>query len=89
MRVIALEVIDQPGLLRVSRRLEITLERTITDPLALRAAVEERLGARVVALEVLDLDYVREVTRVEVHVIDDERAVSPSVTLPPAMFGAK
>ena len=82
-------VIDQPGLLRVSRRLEITLERTITDPVALRAAVEERLGARVVALEVLDLDYVREVTRVEVHVIDDDRAASPSAPPPPAMSGVK
>ena len=82
-------VIDQPGLLRVSRRLEITLERTITDPVALRAAVEERLGARVVALEVLDSDYVREVTRVEVHVIDDERALPPAVAPPPAVFEAK
>jgi len=67
-------LIDQPGLLKVSRRLEITLERTVTDPGELRRAVEERLGARVVALEVLDLDFVREVTRVEVHVIDRPRS---------------
>jgi uncharacterized membrane protein YiaA len=80
-------IIDQPGLLRVSRRLEITLERTITDPLELRRAVEERLGARVVALEVLDLDYVREVTRVEVHVVD--RAGSPAAAAPEAFAGVK
>jgi len=67
-------VIDHPGLLRVSRRLEVTLERTVTDPDELRRAVEERLDATVVALEVLDLDYVREVTRVEVHVIDRPRS---------------
>ena len=80
-------VIDQPGLLKISRRLEITLERTITDPLELRVAVEERLDAQVVALEVLDLDYVREVTRVEVHVID--RAASPAAAAPEALAGVK
>jgi hypothetical protein len=80
-------IIDQPGLLRVSRRLEITLERTITDSLELRRAVEERLGARVVALEVLDLDYVREVTRVEVHVVD--HAGSPAAAAPEAFAGVK
>lgn len=63
-------VIDHPRLLRKSHRLEITLERAITDRDELRQAVEERLDGRVVALEVLDLDYVREVTRVEVHVVE-------------------
>jgi len=68
--IVAPAIIDHPGLLRASRRMEITLERVVPDVDELRHAVEERLGARVVALEVLDLDYVREVTRVEVHVLD-------------------
>lgn len=71
-------VIDHPRLLRKSHRLEITLERAITDRDELRHEVEERLDGRVVALEVLDLDYVREVTRVEVHVIERSASVSAS-----------
>lgn len=63
-------LVDHPRALRVNRRLEVTLERVFTDTDELRRAVEQRLAVRVIALEVLDLDYVREVTRVQVHVID-------------------
>lgn len=63
-------LVDHPRALRVNRRLEVTLERVFTDTDELRRAVEQRLTVRVIALEVLDLDYVREVTRVQVHVID-------------------
>jgi len=45
------------------------LERVIDDSAELRAEVQRRVGAPVVAPEVLDLDYVREVTRVQVHVL--------------------
>lgn len=63
-------LVDHPRALRVNRRLEVTLERVFTDTDELRRAVEQRLAVRVIALEILDLDYVREVTRVQVHVID-------------------
>ncbi|HWC27535.1 MAG TPA: DUF4956 domain-containing protein, partial [Solirubrobacteraceae bacterium] len=68
--LVAPAIIDHPGLLDASRRMELTLELVLADVDELRRAVEQRVGARVIALEVLDLDYVREVTRVEVHVID-------------------
>lgn len=67
-------LVDHPRALRVNRPLEITLEHVFTDCDELRRAVEERLAVRVIALEVLDLDYVREVTRVQVHVIEPARA---------------
>lgn len=71
-------LVDHPRALRVNRRLEITLERVFTDVDELRRAVEERLDVRVIALEVLDLDYVREVTRVQVHVIDCPQQAEPA-----------
>lgn len=71
--IVAPAIIDHPALLRASRRMEITLERAVPDVDELRQAIEERLDARVIALEVLDLDYVREVTRVEIHVLDGDR----------------
>ncbi len=71
-------LVDHPRALRVDRRLEITLERVYADADELRRAVEERLAVRVIALEVLDLDYVREVTRVQVHVIDRPPQPSPA-----------
>ncbi len=70
--LVAPAIVDHRGLLAASRRMEITLERVVPDVDELRAEVEQRLAARVVALEVLDLDYVCEVTRVEVHVVDRE-----------------
>ncbi|CAN5546057.1 DUF4956 domain-containing protein [soil metagenome] len=62
-------LIDHPRALRDNHRMELTLERVIDDSAELRAEVQRRVGAPVVALEVLDLDYVREVTRVQVHVL--------------------
>ena len=80
--LVAPAIIDHPGLLKASRRMEITLELVVADADELRHAVEQRLGGRVIALEVLDLDYVREVTRVEVHVIEGAPRESASDAAP-------
>jgi hypothetical protein len=61
---------DHPRALRTNRRMEVTLELVVADVRELRRVVEERVGADVIALEVLDVDYVRDVTRVQVHVVD-------------------
>jgi hypothetical protein len=63
-------LIDHPRVLRDNHRMELTLERVIDDTDDLRDEVQRRVGARVVAMEILDLDYVREVTRVQVHVLN-------------------
>lgn len=72
--LVAPALVDHPRALRDNRRIELTLELVVSDPAELLRIVEQRLNARVIALEVLDLDYVREITRVQVHVVDDLQA---------------
>lgn len=80
-------IVDHPRMLRDNHRAEVTLESAIEDHERLRDVVERRLGRRVIALDILDLDYVRETTRVAVRVLDrplpsreveDEDLVAPA-----------
>jgi hypothetical protein len=63
----AAAVIDHPRLLNPTRQLEVTLETIPSDLDALRRHLEERLNARVKECHVLEIDYVRETTRVSVR----------------------
>jgi len=63
----AAAAIDHPRLVRPSRRTELVLEVVFADEDALRRHVEERLNADVSELSVLELDYVRDITRVAVR----------------------
>jgi Domain of unknown function (DUF4956) len=65
--------IDHPRLSRPTRRLEVMLELVFADPDMLRRHLEERLGAHVTDVTVLELDYVRETTRAEVRYRDEPR----------------
>ena len=67
LALVAAAVIDHPRLLRQTRQLQITLETIPSDPDTLRRHVEERLNARVYECHVLEIDYVRETTRVSVR----------------------
>ena len=49
------------------RRLLVTLEQAFADGEALRRHLETRLGARVLDISVLEVDYVRETTHAEVR----------------------
>jgi len=60
-------VIDHPRLLRPTRHLEVTLETIPADQDTLRRHLEERLNAHVTECNVLEIDYVRETTRVSVR----------------------
>ena len=60
-------VIDHPGLLRPTRHLEVTLETIPADQDTLRRHLEERLNAQLTECHVLEIDYVRETTRVSVR----------------------
>jgi hypothetical protein len=64
--LLAAWAIDHPRISRPSRRLEVTLERPFDDDDALRAHLRERLRAPVLDVTVREIDYVREMTRVEV-----------------------
>jgi hypothetical protein len=67
LAVAAAAVIDHPRLLRRTHALEVTLETIPLGDEALRRHLEERLGARVTECRVLEIDYVRETTRVAVR----------------------
>ena len=63
----AATVVGHPRLLRPTRALEVTLETIPAGDDALRFELETRLGAEVVEAQVLEIDYVRETTRVAVR----------------------
>ena len=63
----AAAAIDHPRLLKQTRQLQVTLETIPSDEDALRRHLEERLNARVTECQVLEIDYVRETTRVAVR----------------------
>jgi len=62
--LLAAAVFDHPRLASSERRLEVTLERAVPDLGELRRELEARLGAQVTDVAVLELDYVRDTTRV-------------------------
>jgi Domain of unknown function (DUF4956) len=67
--LLAAWVIDHPRLSEPTRRLEVMLELVFSDDDALRRHLEERLNASVRQFSVLEIDYVRETTRVEVRYV--------------------
>jgi len=60
-------LVDHPRLLASHLRQIITLDVVHADPTALRVDLERRLGAEVTHAKVLDSDYVRETTTVDVR----------------------
>jgi len=60
-------VVDHPRLLAGHLRQILTLDVVHADPTALRADLERRLGAQVMHVTVMDSDYVRETTTVDVR----------------------
>lgn len=66
--LLAPAVADHPGVLEENRRVDVVLDVAIAGEAELIAAVQQRLGARVIAVEVAEVDYVRETTRVAARV---------------------
>jgi hypothetical protein len=80
--LLAAWAIDHPRVSRPTRRLEVTLERTFGDDEVLREHLRERLRAPVLDVVVREIDYVRETTRVEVHLgPPDERSPHAAVAV--------
>lgn len=65
--IAVLYVADHPRLLPRSGSQLVRLDRAIADEAQLRAELEDRLGVRVTALKVQELNLVNETTTVEVH----------------------
>ena len=72
--LLAAWAIDHPRLSEPTRRLEVMLELVFSDEDALRRHLEERLNASVRQFSVLEIDYVRETTRVEVRYVPAPQA---------------
>jgi hypothetical protein len=87
----AVALLDHPRLLRSTRTMEVTLELVFADLDALRRHLEERLNVDVVEVRVVEVDYVREITRVELRCSDRPRSattITPDgVGVPPAAAG--
>jgi MFS family permease len=62
-----LYVVDHPRLLPAQRRRVVTLDRAYLDETELRRALSDLLGGKVLRLEVLETDLVRDVTVVDVR----------------------
>jgi hypothetical protein len=63
-------VLDHPRLMRSTRTMEVTVELIFSDHDALRRHLEERLNVDVADVRVVEVDYVREVTRAELRCSD-------------------
>src|SRR3954468_287057 len=75
----ALALSDHPILGPVPTSREITLDCIHDNDASLRADLEHRLGVRVVDLTVLECDYVRELTRVNIRYVGAPERVSVPV----------
>lgn len=65
--LVAVYFADHPALHPMIHTARVTLDRAYTDSPALRDAVEAQLGGQVVALAIVELDMVRDTTRVAVR----------------------
>jgi Domain of unknown function (DUF4956) len=65
--LLAAWTVDHPRLSPQTRRLDVTLDSVVSDQVALRRRLEERLAAPVTEVRVLEIDDVRETTRVAVR----------------------
>jgi hypothetical protein len=86
----AVAVLDHPRLMRSTRTMEVTVELVFSDHDALRRHLEERLNVDVADVRVVEVDYVREVTRAELRCSDrplapqtiTESGVGPAAAAP-------
>lgn len=76
--LLTLALVDHPALHRRTARMRITLDEVFADPAALHAEIERRLGVDVVEATVVEVDYVREVMRVNVRSLQPPGVPEPS-----------
>jgi Domain of unknown function (DUF4956) len=88
----AVALLDHPRLMRSTRTMEVTLELVFADHDALSRHLAERLNVDVVDVRVVEVDYVREVTRVDLRAADRPRLAAPTTEdglgAPPAAAGS-
>ncbi|MCX4649749.1 DUF4956 domain-containing protein [Streptomyces sp. NPDC055059] len=98
--LLAVLVIDAPASHQPTRVMKVTLDRVYRNAEDIRADLTARLGTAPLAVEVDEIDYVRETTRVSArYVVEDSERVfvpgqrdgqdSPAVPVDPAVDGGK
>ena len=73
----AVAVLDHPRLMRSTRTMNVTVELVFADHDALRRHLEERLNVVIADVRVVEVDYVREVTRAELRCSDRPISSTP------------
>ena len=73
----AVAVLDHPRLMRSTRTMDVTVELVFADHDALRRHLEERLNVAIADVRVVEVDYVREVTRAELRCSDRPISSTP------------
>lgn len=66
--------VDHPSLYRPTARRSVTLDELVTDEDALSARLSADFGVEVLAVDIAEIDYVRDLTRVEIRYVAPERA---------------
>ncbi|QEC48778.1 DUF4956 domain-containing protein [Baekduia soli] len=79
--LLALFLIDHPSLHRSTTRQRVTLDIVVNDPAELRAELAHRLGTEIVEATVVDVDYVREIMRINVRTLQPAGVAEPSGTM--------
>lgn len=68
--LLAVYVIDHPRILRRASQMRLSLdyipENIVSNPEGLKEELSQKLGARVISVRVLNIDYVTEITRIEI-----------------------
>jgi hypothetical protein len=78
----AMFTMDHLGPQRRVQRLSLVLDDVYADEPALRAEIERRLGAEVVGVSIEEIDYVRDVTRLEAQIVPGSAPVVPAEPVP-------
>jgi Domain of unknown function (DUF4956) len=75
--LVAVALLDHPSLMRSTRTMDVTVELVFADHDALRRHLEERLNVDIADVRVVEVDYVREVTRAEIRCSDRSISSTP------------
>ncbi len=68
--LLAVYIIDHPRILRTASQMKVTLdfipEQAVSNPDVLKEELSKRLGAKIISVKILSIDYVTEIVRTEV-----------------------
>lgn len=76
--LLTIYLVDHPSLHTTLRRRTVILDEVLTDSSAIRDRLAAAFDLDIVALNITDVDYVRETTRVEIRYVADPRTVPRS-----------